>query len=166
VVASNGRTLAARQGLTTVTSAASPSSLQLTLENKLVKESASEYVKALTSRIGHRRDVIGFVFAINGQINSGDVYSSNALFLKLWPKMLEASAVEAVAELKADEAFDPVTKEAAQAFLLAAQDGKAETKNVTARTSVVMRETEKRLFFETRDRARNGSWVHRNYLSK
>ncbi len=91
---------------------------------------------------------------------------SNALFAKLWPKMLEASAVEAVAELKADGKFEPVKKETAQAFLLAAQDGKTETKTVTARTSLVKCETEKSLFFETRDRRRSDGWVHRNYLAK
>jgi len=155
-------------GLTapSVVSAASPSSLQLTLENKLVKDTASDYVKKLSSSIAGKRDVIGFVFAINGQLNSADVYSSNALFKKLWPKMLEASAVEAVAEFKTDGKFEPVKKETAQAFLLAAQDGKTETKKVTARTSVVKSETGKSLFFETRDSRRSDGWVHRNYLAK
>jgi hypothetical protein len=155
-------------GLTapSVVSAASPSSLQLTLENKLVKDTANDYVKKLSSIINGKRDVIGYVFAINGQLNSADVYSSNALFAKLWLKMLEASAVEAIAEFKADEKFEPVKKETAQAFLLAAQDGKTETKKVTARTTVVKGETEKNLFFETRDGWRSDGWVHRNYLAK
>lgn len=155
-------------GLTapSVVSAASPSSLQLTLENKLVKDTANDYVKKLSSIIAGKRDVIGFVFAINGQLNSADVYSSNALFAKLWPKMLEASAVEAIAEFKADGQFEPVKKEEAQAFLLAAQDGKTETKKVLARTSVVKSETGKSLFFETRDGRRSDGWVHRNYLAK
>jgi hypothetical protein len=155
-------------GLTapSVVSAASPSSLQLTLENKLVKDTANDYVKKLSSIVAGKRDVIGFVFAINGQLNSADVYSSNALFKKLWPKMLEASAVEAVAELKADGKFEPVKKEAAQAFLLAAQDGKTETRNVAARTSVIKSETGKSLFFETRDGRRSDGWMHRNYLAK
>jgi hypothetical protein len=155
-------------GLTapSVVSAASPSSLQLTLENKLVKDTANDYVRKLSSIVAGKRDVIGFMFAINGQLNSADVYSSNALFAKLWPKMLEASAVEAVAEFKADGKFEPVKKETAQAFLLAAQDGKTETRNVAARTSVIKSETEKSLFFETRDGRRNDEWVHRNYLVK
>jgi hypothetical protein len=162
-VPSSGLTLAEQVGLA---SRVSPSSLQLTLENKLVKETANDYVKALSSIISGKKDVIGFVFAINGQLNSGDVYSSNALFVKLWPKMLEASAVEALAELKADEKFELVKVETAGSFLTAAEDGKAESRNVTARTSVIKRETEKRLFFETRDRRQGGKWVHRNYLTK
>jgi hypothetical protein len=149
-----------------VTDRASPSSLQLTLENKLVKESTNDYVKTLSSIINGKRNVIGFVFAINGQINSADVYSSNALFAKLWPKMLEASVVEAIAELKADVKFQPVEAAAVKSFLRESGSGKTETKKVTARTSVVKSETEKNLFFESRDSSRNGKWVHRNYITK
>jgi hypothetical protein len=162
-IASNGLTLSEQSGLA---SRVSPSSLQLTLENKLVKDTANDYVKDLSSIINGKRDVIGFVFAINGQINSADVYSSNALFAKLWPKMLEASAIEAMAELKAEEKSQPVDVNAIKAFLRESQNGKAEAKSVTARTSVVKSETEKNLFFETRDRSRNGKWVHRNYITK
>jgi hypothetical protein len=154
------------EGLTSVTDRASPSSLQLTLENKLVKDTANDYVKNLSSIINGKRDVVGFVFAINGQINSADVYSSNALFAKLWPKMLEASAIEAIAELKAEEKFQPVEAAAVKTFLRESQTGKAETKRVTARTSVVKHETEKNLFFESRDHAKKGKWVHRNYITK
>ncbi|MBO0858977.1 MAG: hypothetical protein J2P21_10990 [Chloracidobacterium sp.] len=152
--------------LTSVTEQASPTSLQLTLENKVVKETANDYVKNLSSIINGKRDVIGFVFAINGQMNSADVYSSNALFVKLWPKMLESSAIEAVAELKADEKFQPVEAAAVNVFLRESQAGKAETKKVTARTSVVKSETEKNLFFETRDLSRGKTWLHRNYIAK
>jgi hypothetical protein len=161
--ASGGRTLAERPRLA---SRVSPSSLQLTLENKLVKDTANDYVKDLSSIINGKRDVIGFVFAINGKLNSADVYSSNALFAKLWPKMLEASAIEAIAELKADEKFQPVDADAVKDFLRESQTGKAETKRVTARTSVVKSETEKNLFFETRDRGQKGKWVHRNHITK
>jgi len=153
-------------GLAAVADRASPSSLQLTLENKLVKDTANDYVKNLSSIINGKRDVVGFVFAINGQINSADVYSSNALFAKLWAKMLEASAIEAMAELKGEEKFQPVDASAVKAFLRESQTGNAETKKVTSRTSVVKSETGKNLFFETRDSSRNGKWVHRNYITK
>jgi hypothetical protein len=149
-----------------IASRVSPSSLQLTLENKLVKDTADDYIKNLSSIINGKRDVIGFVFAINGQLNSADVYSSNALFAKLWPKMLEASAVEAFAELKADEKFAPAETDVVKAFLRESHAGKAETKRVTTRTAVVKSETGENLFFETRDRSQNGKWVHRNYIRK
>jgi hypothetical protein len=162
----DGGVMADSVSVASVTDRASPSSLQLTLENKLVKDTANDYVKNLSSIINGKRDVVGFVFAINGQINSADVYSSNALFAKLWPKMIEASAIEAIAELKTEEKSRPVDASAIKAFLRESQTGKAEAKSVTARTSVVKCETEKNLFFETSDRSRKDKWVHRNYITK
>ncbi len=159
-------TLAEQQGLTAVTSQASPTSLQLTLENKNVKDSSADYFKQLTAIIADKRDVIGYVFAINGQLNSADVYASTVLFKKLWPKLLEASAVEAFAELDESEKFEPVRDETAKAFLRDAESGKAEEKSLRPRTRMVKRETEKNVFFEARDRSRNDAWVHRNYLAK
>lgn len=163
---SSGVTFAEQQGLASVTSQASPTSLQLTLENKNVKESSAAYVKELAAIINGKPDVIGYVFAINGQLNSADVYSSSKLFTKLWPKLLEASAVEAFAELDESGKFEPVKDETAKAFLRDAESGKAEEKTLRPRTRMVKRETEKNVFFEARDRARNDAWVHRNYLAK
>ena len=53
------------------------------------------------------RCVIGYAFAINGKVNSADVYASHELFQKLWPKLLESSAVEAFSELQKDKKFAP-----------------------------------------------------------
>ena len=88
-----------------VKSAASPTSFQLALENKSVQANADTYVNALDNLLDSRTDVIGYVFAINGKINSADVYASSALFKKLWPKLLKASAIEAVAEVRKGEKF-------------------------------------------------------------
>ena len=67
------------------------------------QETADSYTKALGDIINGSDDVIGYVFAINGKVNSADVYGSNALFRKLWPKLLRANAVEAIAELQKEE---------------------------------------------------------------
>jgi hypothetical protein len=149
-----------------VTSAASRSSLQLTLENKVVKETADEYIKALSSAIAGKADVIGYAFAINGSINSADVYSSHALFAKLWPKLLKSSAVEAIAEFDQAGKAEAVSVEAVQAFLTEAETGSAEQKQITPRVALEKRESEKNLFFETRDRQNGEQWLHRNYLKK
>ncbi len=113
--APNARLAMAEQlGLTAVTSQASPTSLQLTLENKNVRESSADYVKQFASLTADKHDVIGYVFAINGQINSADIYSSNVLFKKLWPKLLDASAIEAFAEFDESVKSEPVTFRAGQ----------------------------------------------------
>lgn len=149
-----------------VAAAQSRSSLQLTLENKVVKETADEYIKALSSAITGKTDVIGYAFAINGQINSADVYSSHALFVKLWPKLLKSSAIEAIAEFDQAGKAEVVSVAAVQAFLTEAETGAAEQKQITPRVAMEKRESEKNLFFETRDRQNGEQWLHRNYLKK
>ncbi len=83
---------------TVVSSPVSASSLELAVENDKVKESTEDYINALTNITRNKTDVIGYVFAINGHVNSADIYASRALFAKLWPKLLKANATEAVAE--------------------------------------------------------------------
>jgi hypothetical protein len=38
------------------------------------------------------------VFAVNGRVTGAEVYGSNALFLKVWPKLLRSAAADAVAQ--------------------------------------------------------------------
>lgn len=142
------------------------SSFELTVENSEVKETTEEYTKALSGILHNKSDVIGYVFAINGHVNSADVYASRALFVKLWPKLLKASAVEAIAELNKDVEAKAVARETVHTFLADSEKAKAEARQVTRRVKVVTREDDKNIFFETRDSAANDGWVHRNYIRK
>ncbi len=151
---------------TRVNSNVSASSLQLAVENTRVQATADSYIKALANIVNRDDDVIGYVFAINGNVNSADVYSSNALFRKLWPKLLKANTVEAIAQLQ-KETFKPASTDHAKAFLNEAEKPQPSApKDVTARVKVVTREDDKNVFFETRDEAQKGAWVHRNYIKK
>jgi hypothetical protein len=152
---------------TRVNGAASPTSFQLALENKKVQASADSYVKSLGTIVNGKPDVIGYVFAINGKINSADVYASSSLFMKLWPKLLQASAIEAVAELRSGEKFAAPPADAVQGFLDDSPKGTDEKqKDVSSRVQMVTRESNENVFFETRDRAKSDAWVHRNYIKK
>ena len=150
-----------------VNSPVSQSSFELSIENSKVKESSAAYINSLTAILRNKSDVIGYVFAINGKVNSADVYASHALFAKLWPKLLKASSVEAVAELNehSDEA-KPVASEMVESFLTDSEKPAAEAKEVTRRVRVVTREDDKNVFFETQDRDQKDGWVHRNYIKK
>jgi hypothetical protein len=147
-----------------VNSGVSESSLQLAVENDKVRETADGYIKALSGIAAGKNDVLGYVFAINGKVNSADVYGSSALFKKLWLKLLKANAVEAIAGLQKDE-FKPASPQAVSAFLVDAEKGRASEKEVTRRVKLVTREDDKNVFFETID-ASEGAWVHRNYIRK
>jgi ARG/rhodanese/phosphatase superfamily protein len=148
-----------------VNSSVSESSLQLAVENHKVQETADSYIKALSGIVNSADDVIGYVFAINGNVNSADVYASNVLFRKLWPKLLKANAVEAIAELQKDK-FKPASAESVKTFLSESEKARASEKDVTARVGLVTREDDKNIFFETRDRAQKDAWIHRNYIKK
>lgn len=149
-----------------VQASVSVSSLELSVEDSKVKATTAEYINAFSGILQNKTDVIGYVFAINGHVNSADVYASRALFAKLWPKLLKASAVEAVAELNKDVQPKPVATELVHAFLTESEKGTAETKEVTRRVKMVTREDNNNIFFETQDRAQNDNWVHRNYIRK
>lgn len=150
----------------TVAAASSPTSYELAVSNSAVIAGGNEYIKALSGILRGKRDVIGYVFAINGKVNSADVYASRALFMKLWPKLLRASAVEAIGELNQAEAAQPVTNETISAFLSESERATGATKDVTHRVKLVTREDDKNIFFETQDRAAKDAWIHRNYIRK
>ena len=144
----------------------SMSSFELTVENTAVKESTASYIQALDDILRNKPDVIGYAFAINGHVNSADVYASHALFAKLWPKLLKATAVEALAELNAETKAEPVADETIHTFLTDSEQPQAKSKAVTRRVRMVTREDDRNVFFETQDRQQKDAWVHRNYIRK
>jgi hypothetical protein len=76
----------------------SPTSFQLTLESAALEAKVASYEAALKAAGENRENVIGVVFVVNGQVTGAEVYGSNALFRKAWPKLLNSAAVEAVAD--------------------------------------------------------------------
>lgn len=149
-----------------VQAAVSTSSLELSVENDKVKETTASYIEALSGIVKDRPDVIGYAFAINGSVNSADVYASRQLFSKLWPKLLKANAVEAVSELQETVKTEPVTSEIINGFMIDSEKGAVAEKEVTQRVRLLTREDDQNIFFETRDRAKKDAWIHRNYIRK
>ncbi len=163
--------LSARVGAP-VAAAQSASSLQLSLENERVRASRAAYVTSLTDK-AQADDIVGYVFAINGKINSADQYPSNGLFKKMWPKLLAASATEALGEVRrtastssdpAPAAMAPVSNADVAGFLANAESGKSEEKPLGKLARQELRDNEKSLYVEARKA--DGTWVHRNYLAK
>jgi len=146
-----------------VAAPASPSSLQLSLENEGLKQAQTAYIAALQGAGETGDDVVGYVFAINGKINSGDVYASNALFRKMWNKLLAANVTEAISVKEAAGTAPPPVKDV-EAFLATASTGVKAERAINASVRLATRDSDASLYAETR-RA-DGSWVHRNYLAK
>ena len=146
-----------------VAAAASPSSLQLSLENEKLKEAQAAYMAALGGAGEADDDIVGYVFAVNGKIDSGDVYASNALFRKMWRKRLAANVTEAIGAKDAAGAAPPPAKDV-EAFLAKASAGASAERAINADVHIAILDGETSAYIETR-RA-DGSWVHRNYLAK
>jgi hypothetical protein len=146
--------------------APSPTSLPMTMEIPPLQRSIDGYLQELAGAPNHQDDVIGYAFAINGKLNSADIYGSHRLFAGLWMKLLRASAVEAVSEYRAGARFGPATVAQVRAWFADSDSAQPVTRDLTARTQVVTKQTARNVMFETRDKAQGGAWVHRNYMTK
>ncbi len=146
-----------------VASPVSASSLELSLENEKLKQIRAEYAKALEDKAGDD-DVIGFVFAVNGRINSADVYPSNALFRKMWAKLLAASISEAVGERSEAKEQELPSLDAVRSFLASAEKGKPQTQSIGTLAREETRDAGEALYIQAS--RTSGEWVHRNYLAK
>jgi len=108
-------------------------------------------------------DIVGVAIAINGRISSADVYPSNGLFRKMWPKLVRASITEALASNAAKT--EPVpAPDAVGAFLAEAEKGKESELQLGSHARLETRDADKALRMEAK--SASGAFVHRNYLAK
>lgn len=145
-----------------VTANSSATSLQLSLENKKLVRTREEFAKNFANLLKDKTDVIGYAFAINGEINSADIYASNHLFTKLWPKMLNATVTEAISLADQEKAESEPTAGDITSFISKAEKGKARERQTVAKSKVVTRQTESEVVYEAKDKA--GVVVHRSFV--
>ena len=148
-----------------VQDARSTSSLQLTLENDKVKQSIVAAMKALEKALDAKMtDAVGYAVVINGKVVGADAYANADLFRRLWPKLLQASVIEAIGEKKADLKLTPVKAEVVQAFLADAAKGKRSEKKLARDMVEVQLESVQNVYFETR--TKEAAVLHRSYLAQ
>lgn len=149
-----------------VRSPESATSLQLTLEDEDLKGAIQAYQDALRGIVDGKPDVIGYAFAINGEMNSADVFGSSQLFHKVWPRLLEAAVTEAVSERRAGRLPSPASLQDARALFESIAGARTVAQPVTARVRQIAHESEDAVMFETEDKEHDGAWVRRNYIRK
>lgn len=165
------RSVSAVQGLlgerlaAPVSSEKSRTSLQLTLENERLKAAQQGFITALEPKGLEGDDVIGVVLAVNGKIASADIYPSNGLFRKMWPKLIRAAATDAFAHrvdaASASPAAPSVTL--AETFLSDAQTGEVRERALADIAQHRTRLSPNVVAVEAR--TAKGAWIHRNFLS-
>ena len=141
----------------------SQTSLQLALENKKLEARRRAYADALLAQGRKADDIVGFAFAVNGKLSSADVYPAGALFQKMWPKLLDAAATEAIGEKRGTEEAAPSVA-AVRAFLAAAEQGQASRKLIDGRVATETRDAPGVLYVEAQ--RKDGAWFHRSYVAK
>ncbi|MFN0219885.1 MAG: ARPP-1 family domain-containing protein [Hyphomicrobium sp.] len=141
----------------------SETSLQLSLENDKLQTARAAYVKALQAVGESGDDIVGYAFAVNGKLNSADVYASNGLFRKMWEKQLQSAATEAIGETGDKSAAAPDVS-AVAAFLDDAKRGAKKDTPLTVKKQAEVRDGERSVYFASSPAA--GVWLHENYLAK
>lgn len=83
------------------------SSLHEAIDSKKVVESTNRFKETLGELIAKNSQAVGFAFAINGQVKEINVFPSHKLAAKVFPRMLETYALDAVANKPAADAKPP-----------------------------------------------------------
>ncbi len=148
-----------------VRAAESESSLALSLDAKEVQEATERYLKQLLPIVEDKNDAIGFAFAINGKVYSADVYGSNALFRKVWPRLLRATATEAFADLEKDKKYQAVNAAAVRSFLAEAEKGKEAAAETAGGVRQASKESPYNVRFESREE-KKGEVIRVNILNR
>jgi hypothetical protein len=149
-----------------VKSVASESSYQLSLEAPKVKQRTDNFKKALSGLADRHSDALGYVMAVNGKVTGADLYATHTLFRKLWPKLLDAAAVEAMALVKPAGAVAMPRMEDVRAAASGNGTRVSSEVQVNRRTTGVKADLPGGLVFETRDTEMPAVPLHRSYLAK
>jgi hypothetical protein len=148
-----------------VQSALSTTSLQLTLEHNRLGQAVQDYLNDLSPILEGKKDVIGVVVAINGRVHSADIYASADLCRSLYPKLLKAGAIEALADRNAPR-VDLPDVESVKALLVANDKEPAREQAVNNRIRMIRQESQASVLFDTCDRSQNNLVIHRSILRK
>ena len=105
------------------------SSVHEELSDARFKRIYNEYQAALSGTIHRYTHPVGFVYAVNGQISTVDVYQASALFKKLWPELLRGAAAEAAPQQSRARHSPPDLRTVAN-FIAAGWEGSVRTETL------------------------------------
>jgi ARG/rhodanese/phosphatase superfamily protein len=137
-----------------VHAADSPTSYQLSVEDRDLQKRKRDYETKLRRIVEERSDVVGYAFYVNGRRNSADIYASTKLFHMLWKKLLDVAILEAIS---ASNGAPAVTDHSnAQAWLSESAEAKMrDNRSAAPRTRLATKEYQTGTVFETFDEAVN-----------
>jgi hypothetical protein len=114
-------------------------------------ERLTPYMDRLHDPVAATNNVVGVIVAVNGEMESLDVFQSTPLFKKLWPKLLKSYALDA-SNAPVDEAGrKTATRETASAFLREIAQANASAVPADANPATSAGESERVLVFSARE---------------
>lgn len=108
------------------------------------------YIEALTKPVAERTNVVGAIVAINGKVETLDVFESTPLFLRLWPKLLKSYALDAAVAPKA-ETEKVCSLDDARQFFTKARSGDIARTEDRQNTATTVRDLDDVICFTTHD---------------
>jgi hypothetical protein len=109
------------------------------------------YLEKLLQPIDETTNIVGVVVAVNGHVESMDVFESTPLFRKLWPKLLKSYALDA-ANNNAAEPEHVATRAQALAFLHETANATVNRSETNGDLALSHRENERVLLFSAHQR--------------
>jgi hypothetical protein len=135
----------------------------LAAEDPKVKEKTDAAVKALIGITQGKEGLVGMAFAINGDVNSAEIYADPELFSVLWPKLLKSAALEAL-EKKAEKASGKTASSAdIQALLQEAGSGDGRVQTISGDLRMKTFRGKSVTLFDTE---KDGALLHRQVLKR
>lgn len=80
------------------------SSLNETQDSEKVVSSTKPFVTKLAKAVEQHEDLVGLAFAVNGKIVEVNIYPGQNLVKRVYPRLLETYALDAIVEAKTDQA--------------------------------------------------------------
>jgi hypothetical protein len=103
------------------------------------------YLASLEAPVADTDRIVGVIVAVNGKVDSLDIFQSTPLFRQLWPKLLKSYALDAAnaSKLAEDDVKQSVcSKDDAQSFLVKAMRAQVKKSELTSQVAVTTRAAE------------------------
>lgn len=110
------------------------------------------FVDQLLEPIDARANIVGVIVAVNGHIESMDVFQSTPLFQKLWPKLLKSYALDAANDENSEKPAKSATRAQALSFLRETANANVGRVETNGDLAVSHRENERVLLFSAHQR--------------
>jgi hypothetical protein len=109
------------------------------------------YFEHVKQPIDESPNVVGVIVAVNGKVESMDVFESTPLFRKLWPKLLKSYALDATGAADADAEKKVATRADAIAFFQDVAAAKTTTSKSEGNLAISHAESDRVLLFSAHE---------------